>query len=34
MRETYAGAAQRLDCVATYSNIRPFQVTTDVQIPK
>ena len=29
MREVYMSAARRLECVATYSNIRRFQVTTD-----
>jgi VWFA-related protein len=29
MREEYLGASRRLECVATYSNIRRFQVTTD-----
>jgi VWFA-related protein len=28
MREVYLGATRRLECVATYSNIRRFQVTT------
>ena len=29
MTEVYLGAKRRLECVATYSNIRRFQVTTD-----
>ena len=29
MREVYLGASRRLECQATYSNIRRFQVTTD-----
>jgi hypothetical protein len=29
MREVYLSATRRLECVATYSNIRRFQVTTD-----
>ena len=29
MREVYLGATRRLECVATYSNIRRFQVTTE-----
>ena len=28
MREVYLGASRRLECVATYSNVRRFQVTT------
>jgi hypothetical protein len=34
MRETYVGAAQKLECVAKYTNIRRFQVTTDTKIAK
>jgi hypothetical protein len=29
MREVYLSATRRLEGVATYSNIRRFQVTTD-----
>ncbi len=29
MREVYLGASRRLECQATYSNIRRFQVTTE-----
>jgi hypothetical protein len=34
MKEAYTGVERKLECSATYSNIRRFQVTTDVQIPK
>jgi VWFA-related protein len=29
MRETYLGASRKLECVAAYSKVRRFQVTTD-----
>lgn len=32
MHEVYMGTTRQLDCVATYSNIRRFQVSTEVQI--
>jgi hypothetical protein len=34
MRESYVGMDRKLECTATYSNIRRFNVTTDVQVPK
>jgi hypothetical protein len=34
MRESYVGVDRKLECTATYSNIRRFNVTTDVQVPK